>query len=170
MNLYDFSSAERNQLLLESIQSRCREDADCWIWLGTAHRGVTPKMVFNGDPAGVRRLAYLAARGRVRNGYEVICNCGTKLCCNPEHLTTVSRAERRRRMPHPQVASAAMVAANRLRQGKLTMEKAREIRASDEPHPVLAERYGVTPQLISLVRLHKAWKEPSPFAGLGARS
>jgi len=42
---------------------------------------------------------------------------------------------------------------------KLNMEKAREIRASSETLAVLAKRYGVTFQLISLIRLNRIWKE-----------
>jgi hypothetical protein len=54
--------------------------------------------------------------------------------------------------------------------GKLDMAKAREIRSSSETGRALAARFGVSAQLISLVRLGKSWAEPSPFAGLGARN
>ena len=67
-------------------------------------------------------------------------------------ISTVNRARRGRtwaNAPEPVKGSRAR---------KLDAEKARAIRASDEPSKVLADRYGVTPSNISAVRIGRTWK------------
>ena len=52
----------------------------------------------------------------------------------------------------------------------MTLEMAREVRASNESGPVLAKRYGVDRSLIGSIRRGEVWKDYSnPFDGLGMR-
>jgi len=157
--------------LLARIRRRCTEDAGCWLWTGYCDKGTVPVINLDGVPTTVRRQVYLAAVGPIRTGYEVTNSCERQKCVAPEHLKQLSKAQRRREMSRNRPASALVriTSANRLRQGKLDMEKARAIRASEEPAKVLAERYGVSQTLIGFVRRGISWQEPSPFAGLGAR-
>jgi hypothetical protein len=52
-------------------------------------------------------------------------------------------------------------------QAKLSESKVQEIRLSDEPGPVLAERYGVSKSWINKIKRGEVWRVlSSPFAGL----
>jgi len=45
---------------------------------------------------------------------------------------------------------------------KLTEKQVREILLSDKPHSHIAPLYGVTPEMISRIRLNQAWKHIKP--------
>lgn len=70
-------------------------------------------------------------------------DCPHRRCVNPDHLEPVTRVENVRRGVVP----------------KLTADQAAEIRASNQPVAVLAERYGVTTFNISAIRQGKTWRE-----------
>lgn len=163
---------EEGAYLLKRIRNGCREDGDCLVWKGHCGKGEMPVMSVKGVPRTVRRLTYQHAVGPVGAGMEVVSTCGTPRCVAPEHLKKISKTQRRRESAAKRSAGASvrLLSANRVRQGKLDMEKARAIRASEETGPVLAERYGVSTALISLVRRGQSWAEPSPWSGLGARA
>lgn len=157
--------------LLQRITSYCHEDGDCLVWDRYCN-GLMPVINVGGRPRPVRRVVYELAVGPVFEGFEVIPTCETPKCIAPEHLAMITIAKRRaiiaaRRVGRAQRAS--QVRFMRENHGKLSMEKAREIRASNEKGIDLARRFDVSPQLISLVRTGKSWAEPSPFDGLGAR-
>lgn len=158
--------------VLARIRARCHDDGGCWIWEGYTLKGKMPIMSFEGRPTTVRSVAYMHGVGKIRYGHEVVRTCESTLCCNPAHLEQVTIAERRRRLAarRNDRQPAQLVRQIRETRGKLDMEKAREIRASDEQAKVLAERYGVSSTLIGYVRRGISWAEPSPFAGLGARA
>lgn len=157
--------------LLERIVSYCHEDGDCLVWDRYCN-GRMPVIHVAGAPRPVRRVVFEMALGAVKEGHEVIHTCKTPKCVAPEHLKQITAGERRSmlaalRNGRGQVAS--QVRFMRENHGKLSMEKARAIRASEDSGVALAKRFNVTPQLISLVRTGKSWAEPSPFSGLGAR-
>lgn len=69
-----------------------------------------------------------------------------------------------------QVRSAKIAATKRAQMAKLTIEQVREIRQRTTTIVQAAEKYGVHPSKISLIRRHQIWREHStPWAGLGAR-
>lgn len=157
--------------LLQRITSYCHEDGDCLVWDRYCN-GRMPVINVDGAPRPVRRMVFQLALGPVKAGHEVIHTCKTPRCVAPEHLKQITSAERRSMLAalrNGRGQAASQVRYMRENHAKLTMEKAREIRASNELGTVLARRFSVTPQLISLVRTGKSWAEPNPFAGLGAR-
>ncbi|MDN8612766.1 HNH endonuclease [Variovorax ginsengisoli] len=157
--------------LLERICSYSHEDGDCLVWDRYCN-GHMPVINVDGAPRPVRRVVFGLAVGPIKPGHEVIHTCKTLKCVAPEHLEQITAAKRRTMMAalrNGRGQAPSQVRYMREKHGKLSIEKAREIRASDELGKVLAARFGVTPQLISLVRTGKSWAEPSPFAGLGAR-
>lgn len=164
--------AEDGAYLLARIRRWCKEDADCQIWTGYCGKSDMPVMSVKGTPRTVRRMVFQSVIGPVRPNFEVVSTCGTPRCVAAEHLKQISKTRRRRESAAKRSvgASQRLLSANRVRQGKLDMEKARAIRASEEPGLVLAQRYGVSTALISLVRRGQSWAEPSPWAGLGARA
>lgn len=164
-------------LTLQDIHARCTECGDCRIWDGATNGKGDPKIHTIG-PHGKRiwlsgrRIVMALKLGRALDRKELVtASCGNKLCL--EHLEITDRSAVSRRT-NAQAAtrakrSVASARTNQAKIGKLTMEAARAIRASDKTGRALAHEYGVSYGLISRVRLHRGWKEQgNPFAGLGA--
>lgn len=157
--------------LMERIKAKTIECGDCLIWQGYCNRGTTPVININKVPTAVRRLVYLNEKGPVHPGWEVVGTCESPKCVSAEHMKQVTMADRRREMSRKRNSRQSLRAVQKMRtnHAKLTMEKAREIRASDEPTMLLAQRYGVSGTLIGYVRSGRSWAEPSPWNGLGER-
>ena len=156
--------------LIARVKIHVKDDAGCWIWQGYCNRGVFPVISVKGNPTSVRRTLWSAIHGEVDKKFEVVNKCECAKCVSPDCLKLVTKATRRKIMAQSRdAASYAKSNAGIRAKAKLSFEKVREIRASDLPNTVLAERYGVVHQVISEVRLGKSWVEPSPWTGLGAR-
>jgi hypothetical protein len=156
---------------LQFLLDKCHEDADCLLWTGSLSKS-------SGHPKynnkAVRRLVYALAKGCIPAGHYVTVTCDCPACLNPQHLRLTTKAEitaKAHNCPTVKAKKVISCAKASRKTAKLTMEKAREIRASIKTCDELALEYGVNRTLISKVRLNKAWREnhASPFNGLGAR-
>ena len=156
---------------IEKILARCDEDADCMLWRGCQGRTNQPK-TGNGS---VRRIAWRLVHGKIPKGRLVTVTCGHSMCLNPEHLAlTTKSAVIRKNLSRPAVRLRVIVSSRlavRAALGKITMEIARAIRASDRLGRDWARELGVSESLVSLVRRGKTWKEPvSMWAGLAIKA
>ena len=154
---------------VDSLKNRTIEVGECREWQGYFGNG-TPQVSNNGEMVSVRRLFTELLGGQISKGYYVP-KCNNKTCVNPDHTVfhTVSvhlKKAAKIAVLNPtrrikiQINKRATVA-------KLTQEKADEIRYSDEPSRVLAQRYGVDKSVICRIRKGNAWVNLSnPFAGL----
>lgn len=145
------------------------EEGDCLLWQGRVSTGGVPRW----NNRSLRRVVYEAAYGEVPEGLLASTNCGHPECLNPAHLVTKTKGQvladtyatsdlaLRRSVTSTRIARAT---------AKLDIHKAREIRESTETLDVLAQRYSVDRTLCGFIKQGKAWKEPNPFSGLGARA
>lgn len=158
--------------LLEHIRSRTAEEGSCWIWRLGVDAGGYPQMSVKGYACkSVRRLALIAVGRPPAPRMPVTAKCNCKTCVNPDHLvqstTKVIAVAAAKRGAFSRPDRAAKIAAAKRPLGKLTMDKAREIRLRTEPAHVLGPIYGVDKSLITRIRAGKCWREySSPFAGL----
>lgn len=156
---------------LKMIHDRCHEVGDCWIWTGCASGGYPLAKVKDRGVLLVRRLACELDNRPPEPRQPVAAHCNEKLCCNPAHLfpssvKAIAKAAAKRGA-FSGADRAAKIAATKRAAGKLTMQKAREIRMRTEAAHVLAPIYGVDKSLITRIRAGKCWREySSPFAGL----
>lgn len=164
----------KDDYILNYIKARCDCEDGCWVWKKSLTPTGQPQMKHPNEKrtVTVRRIAYEASGKKLQPRNPVRATCIEPLCVNPRHLKQMTMQEQCK-----QVAAkggwkgaariAKMANTKRKTQGKLSMEKAQEIRASDESIDVLAERYGVNRSLILRVRRGIGWQEfNSPFAGL----
>lgn len=154
--------------MIEQIRQNCTECADCWLWQGGCNNNGHPKY----RNKSLRRSVYIAAKGEVKGGRVISTTCGETRCVNPDHLVAKTKGSviskvyattdlrLRRAIASTRVARA---------KAKLSLEAAREIRASTETIYQAAERYGVHPSMVSHIRLGRAWKDANVWGGLGAR-
>lgn len=161
-------------ITLDHLRSYCDTSTGCWIWGGATTQMGYP-IIKNGKRGCLfaRREAARLAGMTLERAEPVTTTCGNRLCLNPEHLqksTTQAIAKAAALRGAYSTQPRAKAIAERRRGGagaKLTMEQAREIRASQDSGPVLAERYGVNRSLINSIRRGEAWidyDDPQAFA------
>lgn len=171
--------AKSGRFSLDWVKARCTEDGDCLIWKNrTSEDGRPLARSYQGDgkrgtTRDVARAHWEAVNGPVPEGLFVASSCGNPRCLNLEHRELIDRSEvNRRAWRKPDVRARRLVKiTERSRgRGKLTLELARDIRSSGETLKEVAARLGISIETASNVRRGEAWREVSPFAGLGARA
>lgn len=149
---------------LDRMLSCCQEDGDCLIWTGSNNSIGIPKIR---NTSG-RRVMWELKHGEIPPGMLVSTTCGHPACL--EHLALSTKSEivaRSHERPHTKArVTASNRRAARKARGKITIDIARDIRASSETGLQIAARLGVSDSLVSCVRRGKSWVEPSPFSGL----
>jgi hypothetical protein len=123
-------------------------ETECWTWdwsLTGIRPGVVgyPTVMIDGEKIRVHRAMYEAEHGSMPEGHDIDHLCRNTRCVNPSHMEAVPHAENVRRGVGV----------------KLSLEKAREIRASDEGLEALAIQYGVTFPTIWKIKHNQSWKE-----------
>lgn len=152
---------------LEQIHAKCVDDCGCMLWTGAHNHKGHPKI----RDTSARRVVWELTEGPIPPGKLVSVDCGRASCLSHLVLTTKADAARkanaRADVKIKKTLGNARIAREKF--GRITMDIAREIRASAETGKSIAERLAVSPSLVSLVRRGKSWREATanPFAGLG---
>jgi len=154
---------------ITTLKERTIEDGDCWEWQGYCANG-TPSVCHQGKMISVRRLFTQLLGNTVREGYYVP-KCRNGLCVNPEHTTYNDPKQHMKKAARKALKSPTrrlkIQIHKRATNAKLTQEKADEIRCSEGPSRLIAEKYGVNKSVVCRIRAGKAWVNLSnPFAGL----
>ena len=118
----------------------------CWIWqraLNTYGYGQVTRRQHPSHTA--HRMMYERVRGPIPDGLELDHLCRNRACVNPDHLEPVTGAENRRRGAGT----------------KLTVDEVKAIKGlgRSQPFVVTADRFGVSPSLISLIHSGKVWAD-----------
>lgn len=171
----------------ESFWGHVAVGPSCWEWQGERTRRVGGELSYGrvnweGRSQRAHRVAWELVNGPIPAGLHVLHHCDNPPCVNPAHLFLGTHtdnmrdmvakgrnarptSERARRMgelghavlrAHPELRGRAI--GERNTKAKLTADQVREIRASDECQRRLAERYGVSNQLISQIRARLVWR------------
>lgn len=154
-------------MTITNIKSRCVEDGDCLIWQDRTNERGHPKYL----QTSARRVVWNATHEQQLKPQELVTvTCGNPRCL--QHLAKTNKSEAAKRGNASQAVKlkrgASIAKVKRETDGKITMDIARQIRASDKSGLEWADELDVSPSLISLVRRNKAWKEygNNPFQGL----
>lgn len=154
-------------ITLEYLLSNTKEEGNCMVWQGRSYNGC-PKCRIDGNSRHVRREVYEQVYGELPARLQVGVKCKTPLCVAPDCLVARTRSAAMKVAKFTAAGRAANVAAAR-RRAKLTIEVARQIRASDKPSAVLDRELGLFAGCASRIRTNRSWVDHSnPFAGLGA--
>jgi HNH endonuclease len=128
----------------------------CWVWTGSISqdRGYISEPGKRNRSRLAYRMSWELAFGPIPPGQWICHRCDNPPCVRPSHLFAGSRAANITDM----VAKQRQARGQMKRSAKLTAEAAKAIKESQEPRPVLAARYGVSPQTISDIRHGRGWK------------
>lgn len=158
----------------------------CWIWTGSTTQDGYGYGSVLGTTVFAHRLSHMLFKGPLVQGKCVLHKCNVRPCVNPDHLyegtnrdnvddrlrTYGCDPEIRKRREHRDIISLTgkrkynksglprrpSAPGSRLGHNKtLIAEQVREIRASNAPGTLLADRYGVAPGTISKIRSRQLW-------------
>lgn len=156
--------------------------SDCWLWIGGTGGNYKGRLRygrirFDGHVCYVHRVVYQLVHGPLDPDQQLVRNVARCLsderCCNPDHWIVSDKHKKskllkqQRRLSRGQTHSLAVARGRRRTAQKLTIEKAREIRASTDPAQVVADRYGIDRSMVYHIRRGDSWAEATPFSGLG---
>lgn len=132
-----------------------REPDECWNW--TAALDARGYGVFNNGSPTVRkahRLAYELANSPIPKGRVICHHCDNPACCNPKHLYAGTQADNGQDM----AARSRGTVGEKNRHAKLTWEQVDQIRSARKTAKETASEFGVTPDLINMIRRNAIWK------------
>lgn len=132
-------------------------ESGCWIWIRGADKCGYGKTFVNGRHQGAHRASYMAFKGEIPQGLEVLHSCDTPACCNPDHLrvgthkeNSGDRAKRNR---------GARLAGDLNPSSRLDIQTVRLIRAHEGSHSSAARRFGVCISTAHSIRTNKSWSD-----------
>lgn len=156
------------KLTLDNLHMYCEEEGNCLLWKLSLNQNAHPQARLEGRTQLVRRYVYLTLLGRrLPPKHNVSTRCRNPLCIAPDCLVARTQAmsvklsySSGRRCTTTEYASRVE---RIIKQGltKLTREDVATIRASSEPHTVLAERFNVHRKTIAAARSGRYWKLPA---------
>jgi len=133
-----------------------RGPEECWAWNGRKNASGYGVIDHVSRPRLVHRISYFLHTGFDPSEFSVCHSCDNPECTNPEHLWLGSHQDNMADAS----AKGRMTGGPRGSQvgsSKLTESDVMDIRASSEPGPKIAARYGVTKEAIYAIRTRKNW-------------
>lgn len=154
------------------LKTKSIEEGDCWIWMGGYSSTGYPVIRRFEQNITLRRVIITELKNKpLRDDQPVRMTCQNKGCVNPDHaqpstLSAIAALAGKQGKFSGLMRCAAIATFARTR-GKLDMEKADYIRASDKSPTELAKQFGISLKSIQKIRSGDAWKNYStPWSGL----
>lgn len=163
------SFSPRKWTLEELHAERCEDVGECWEWAGamSGRKKQMPIIKAHGKVWQAHVFSWLLSK-HIDEKPECLLfwrGCLNFRCVNPAHIKTGSKKQmtaflsERGALKRSPESVARVTAARRAQPTKLTIDKARSIRASDEPSRFEAAKHGCAASLISRIRAGRAWRE-----------
>lgn len=141
---------------------------ECWPWTGRRDHNGYGRFDWERRPQLAHRLSFELSIGPVPDCMCVCHSCDNPQCCNPWHLwlgddkdnmadmAKKGRASRNGKDRHGDTHPSSII----------NSSDAIAIYCSDENVKTLAERYGITPQAIYLIKKGKNWRHVTHAQGI----
>lgn len=153
-----FRRSRRNGTLEDKLDHWAipEPNSGCLLWFGPVNEQGYPRIHFRGKNYRGNRLVWQQKRGPIPVGLHVLHSCDVTCCVNDQHLFLGTNdqnvADKMRKKRHRTLFG------DKHRNTKIPDSEIPAIIASAERGVDLAERYGVTPALISYIRLQRGRK------------
>lgn len=131
-----------------------RMESGCHEWQSWVLPNGYGQFSYQGKPHYAHRIAYLLHHGEIPEGAYILHNCDNRKCVNPEHIWAGTFDENMQDM----VNKGRQAAGTKNFHAKLKPEQVIAIRSAIGTHREIAECYGVTQGLISMIRSGKIWR------------
>lgn len=152
---------------LGDLLSRAEDDgAGCLVWRGYAGPKNMPEWKIAHKGWTVRRLLWEITRGPIRAKNQIGVSCTEPLCVHPDHLVSRTKSVALKGVVTSSATKIRLAMKGRAR-SRLTIEKVREIRASDLPCSQMDKKMGLCKGYTSRIRLGQVWPDfENPYSGL----
>lgn len=144
--------------LVERLLARREVNGQCWEWAGSADAKGYGRLNIGDMPTLVHRVSWEAFHGPIPNGLYVCHRCDNPKCFRPEHLflgdQQMNMDDKMKKKRHRYGVSRGTAHGC----SKLTEQQVREVRASEGPSRIIAERYGISGRQVRDIRALKVWK------------
>jgi hypothetical protein len=128
---------------INRIEDRWTVDKNgCWLWLLAVTPAGYAEENWTGGVRVVHRKHYEEKHGKIPDKLVLDHLCRVRRCVNPDHLEAVTDA----------------VNIQRGLSAKITVEDVKFIRASTVPYRELAEKYGLHPKYIGVIKRGQSWR------------
>ncbi len=134
--------------------SKVEQGPGCWNWSGSLDPKGYGQARLNRKPERAHRVSYEIAFGDILSDLCVCHSCDNPRCCNPGHLFLGTIADNNADMTAKQRHAFGEVNG----QAKLTAAQVLEIRTDAREGRTIAEEYGVSPALVSLIKSRQVWR------------
>jgi len=158
------SMCKKNNKIVIFCSLECRllgtseKMGDCLIWKGALARdGYGKLMAFGKRDQRVHRVSYMAFKGEIPANSIIRHSCDVKECINPDHLLAGTVQENSddfgARQGHPKGED---MKTSKLKEHQI--EKIRDLYNQGSSQQKIADEFGVSQHLISLVVRNKIWR------------
>lgn len=138
----------------ERFESKVDRTGDCHIWTGHVGQNGYGQISVKNKATYAHRVAWEMENGPIPEGGYILHKCDNRRCVNPEHLFLGDFDENMADM----VNKGRQARGERNYHAKLTENQVREIRSLKGTNRSIAERYNVTPSLISMIQSKRIWR------------
>jgi hypothetical protein len=154
--MLDLLGSKRYGSVMERIERDTfyEPNCGCWLYAGPTDEGGYGRVRVGRKKVRISKFTYERDYGPLPKGKLVMHSCDIPCCWNPDHLSDGTHKDNRRdamvkgRLPRGETATGA----------KLTNEDVVAIRASNETHRSLGDRYGVAHSTIGNIKRRKKWR------------
>lgn len=160
--------------LAERFWRKVKKTDYCWEWIGgksSKGYGVIQEGGAGSKSLAAHRLSFELSNGPIPAGLNILHSCDNPRCVNPDHLragpqsdniaeayekkrkvSPFAKVENRYQGPRPSLPGAANP------NSRLTDDDIRAIRASTEKPGIVAKRFNIIPDYVTMIRKRKVWK------------
>jgi hypothetical protein len=134
---------------------------ECWPWQGSRHKTGYGQLSDkpNRTVLKAHRIAYEKAYGPIPEGRMICHRCDNPPCCNPAHLYAgTARDNARDSIARGRASPPPLMRGEDCGMARLKEWQAREIKNSNEPGTVLAQKFGVAATTICAIRKGVNWR------------
>jgi hypothetical protein len=130
----------------------------CWEWRASKDARGYGRLNVGNVPQLAHRLSWQFRVGPIPDGAQVLHRCDNPGCVRPDHLFLGDHAANMADMNGKGRGRPGLVQGEAHGCAKLTDEQVREIRASEGPSHIIAERYGISGRQVRAIRNREAWQ------------
>ena len=151
------ASPTRGMTLIERLEFYCGapDENGCIEWQGSINKYGYGLTTVNGKTVTAHRAMYMQKVGRIPEGAFLLHTCDNRKCVNPAHLVIGDTNENMADMVAKGRQYRPIGSMNNM--SKITERDALEIFNMPGRHQDIADAYGVTQGLVSMIKSGKRW-------------